>query len=256
MSGRRSALNLIYNRSTVRRFKPAPISDEMVQLIVENGQRAPTYCSFQNYSFIQVKDEEKRRAIAQMHGEESVLKAPIWIVVCADLNRLEKTLDILALDHALRRNSFTAGNVLSIFGAGLAAENMVLTAESLGLGSVFLSIIEEAAEVSRALRLPRGVLPIALLCIGEPDEKPPRRPRLPIDVVLHVDEYREASKEELFSYLRGADETLKLENYYVKYTGRQYSHVMHLKLKTQHSRERDRWNSSLTKFIRKVGFGI
>ncbi|MFB0569510.1 MAG: nitroreductase family protein [Nitrososphaeria archaeon] len=256
MSSRRSALNLIYNRSTVRRFKPAPISDEMVQLMVENGQRAPTYCSFQAYSFILVKDEEKKKAIAQMHAEEAVLDASIWVVICADLNRLEKTLDILGHDHALKRNSFTAGKVLSIFDAALAAENMVLTAESLGLGSVFLSIVEEAAEVSRILRLPRGVLPIALLCIGEPDERPPRRPRLPLEVVLHTDEYRETSKEELFSYLKGADETLKLENYYVKYTGGQYSHAMHLKLKTQHSRERNKWNSALTKFIRRAGFGI
>jgi len=256
MSSRRSALNLIYNRSSVRLFKEAPISDEMVQLIVENGQRAPTYSSFQAYSFILVKDDQKRKAIAHVHAEESVLNAPIWIVVCADFRRLAKMLDVLGLDHALRHNSFTAGKVLSIFDAALAAENMVLTAESLGLGSVFLGIIEEAAEVSRILRLPGGVLPIALLCIGEPDERPPRRPRLPIEHVLHVDEYREPSKEELFSYLRRADEILKLENYYVKYTGRQYSHAMYLKLRTEHSRERDRWNSALTKFIRKVGFGI
>jgi nitroreductase len=247
---------VILNRSSIRRFKTAPISDKILRLIIEAGQRAPSACSLQTYSFILVKDPIKRRKIEELCGQHFISKAPLWIVVCADMNRLERTINVIGHDNTLEHDSCVKDKVYSIFDAALASQNMVLAAESLGLGSVFIGILGRAEDISKILKLPSRVLPIVLLCIGEPDERPPRRPRWPLNVVTHEDEYRGVSDDAIETYLEKAGRDLQKERYYLKYFNRDCSHTEHIKYKTKHSSEKDLWNRSLQKFIETIGFSI
>lgn len=256
MSMPHNILNVILNRSSIRCFKTVPISDKILKVILEAGQRAPSACSLQTYSFIIVRDPLKRKNIEELCGQRFILKAPLWIVVCADMNRLERTLNVIGHDDFLKHDSCVKDKIYSIFDAALASQNMVLAAESLELGSVFIGILGRAEDVSKILKLPSRVLPIVLLCIGEPGERPPRRPRWPLDVVKHEDEYRDVSDDAIESYLEKADRGFQGERYYFKYFDRDCSHAEHIKYKTQYSNERDRWNRSLRKFIKRIGFNI
>lgn len=245
----RSVINLLRSRRSIRIFKPVEVPDELVEILVEAGQRAPTYLEL--YSIIWVKDEGKRRELARLCHEEIVGKASVLFVVCADLRRAYRLLDLLGHEHVLTSDKHPVETVMAIFDAALAAENIVVAAESIGLGSVILDCpLLEAPQVSELLNLPRGVVPLILLCIGMRAESPPLRPRLPLHTILHVDEYSEPSDEELAEYLRVVEKHMESENYVRKYAGSSMRYLDYLRAKTELTKEVEKLYDGVAKFLR------
>jgi nitroreductase len=150
-------LKAIKNRRTVRRFKPNPIDEEMLQTILDAGRWAPSFSNLQPWRFIVIKDQGLKSALDKA-AKESVLhlginEAPVVILVCVD-----RRIDPL---HAIE--------------AGAAAtQNMTLAAHSLGLGTGWIGIWGTEAEVSiqKIFKLPETVRAVSLLPIGVPDEFP------------------------------------------------------------------------------------
>jgi len=82
--------------------------------------------------------------------------------------------------------------ILGIQDATLMAENMVIAAESLGLGSCFLGAWPYyAKELKIQYKLPDRVFPVVGLVMGFPAEDPPVRPRYPLEYHLFEDQYPE-----------------------------------------------------------------
>jgi len=198
-----STLKTIFERRSVRKFKSKKISLEAIKTIVRAGQRAPTACRMETYSFILISDNEKRKQIIQKtvsHGptREFMEEAPIWILICTDFARQIKFLEIQNIKNDFNE---TSKFMLGIIDAALAAENMVLAAESIGLGSCFVGSIWTAPKLlAEILSLPKNVLPLVLLCIGHPNENPSPRPRWPLKVILHENEYRMPDDESMEEY--------------------------------------------------------
>ena len=64
------------------------------------------------------------------------------------------------------------------------AQNVLLAAESLGLGGVYIGALRnDAQKVSDVLNLPDYCVPLVGLCLGYPDQDPPLKPRLPKEMV-------------------------------------------------------------------------
>jgi len=251
-----SILNVILNRRSLRCFRTNPISDKILERILEAGQRAPSACSLQTYSFIVVRDSAKKNEIESLSGQSFIHNAPLWIVVCADMNRLEKTLKVIGHKNVLEHDNCATDKIYSIFDSALAAENVVLAAEAFGLGSVFIGVLGMAEEMSRILHLPSRVLPIAMLCIGVPAETPPLRHRWPLETVKHEDEYNEVSDKMIRLYLEEANRDFQRENYYLKYFDRNHNHTGHIKQKTMYSPEIKRRNHQIQTFIQKTKFSV
>ncbi|PIV24905.1 MAG: nitroreductase [Deltaproteobacteria bacterium CG_4_8_14_3_um_filter_45_9] len=150
-------LKAIKNRRTVRRFKPNPIDEEKIQMILEAGRWAPSFSNLQPWRFIVIKDQGLKSALDKA-ARESVLhlginEAPVVILVCVD-----RRIDPL---HAIE--------------AGAAAtQNMTLAAYSLGLGAGWIGIwgTEAEASIQKIFKLPETVRAVSLLPIGIPDESP------------------------------------------------------------------------------------
>ena len=150
-------LKAIKNRRTIRRFKPNPIDEEMLQMILEAGRWAPSFSNLQPWRFIVIKDQGLKMALDKA-ARESVLhlginEAPVVILVCVD-----RRIDPL---HAIE--------------AGAAAtQNMTLAAYSLGLGAGWIGIwgTEAEASIQKIFKLPETVRAVSLLPIGIPDESP------------------------------------------------------------------------------------
>jgi nitroreductase len=150
-------LRAIKNRRTIRKFKPNPIDDEMLEVILEAGRWAPSFSNLQPWRFIVIKDQGLKSALDKA-ARESVLhlginEAPVVILVCVD-----RRIDPL---HAIE--------------AGAAAtQNMTLAAHSIGLGAGWIGIWGTEAEVSiqKIFKLPETVRAVSLVPIGIPDESP------------------------------------------------------------------------------------
>ena len=73
---------------------------------------------------------------------------------------------------------------------GIAIQNAVVAAESLGLGTVDIGAIRiKSLEVTKELNLPKYVIPLIGLCVGYPDDDPAIKPRMPMSAVFFEDKY-------------------------------------------------------------------
>jgi len=208
-------LNTIFQHRSIRKFKTRKVSRRLIDLIVEAGQRAPTACGMQTYSFVLVNDSNLREEIFRAIGRQKCMEqAPTWIVVCADLARQLELFKMLKV----KTEFGPLGKLIpSIVDAVLASQNMVVAAEALGLGTVFIgSIWDSMKKVAQILKVPKNVLPILILCLGYPDEKPPNRPRWPRKAVLHENLYAMPSQKLMKEYYQKANQELIKMNYFSK----------------------------------------
>lgn len=229
-------MRIFSSRKSIRRFSSKPVREVDVQKIVEVGQRAPTACNLQTYSIVWVRDAKLREEVwdACRFSARSIRDAPVVFIICADIRRLGKILDYLGYDHCFKHGYGFSIKLMSIMDVSLVAENMTMAAECLGLGSVFVGSAFANNELVKALKLPSGVLPLMLLCVGYPDEQPPIRPRLFPSSLLHIDYYQDLAETEMEAFLKQMDRGLKKERYYQKYFNRGlvYSYSEHIKRKT------------------------
>jgi len=209
--------------------------EEVARLIVEAAVRAPTYSYLQAYTIIWVRSEEVREKLVELcEGQDELIRSSAAIfLICADLNRTKRMLDLLGHRHVLESAKHPVESIFAVFDSGLLAAFMIIAAEALGYGSTILDYpLVYPREFAKLFGLPKGVTPLILLCVGERGEAPPLRPRLPLPLIFHEDRYREASDEELNEYLMELERALERENYVRKYIGLDMKYLDYLRLKT------------------------
>ena len=188
------------NRKSVRRYKPDQPTDEVIAAIVQAGQQAPF--ASQLYS------------VLLSRRKKAPFGAPLWFTICVDVYKLERFM-------ALRGWKLVTNDLLMlVFGiqdAAYMAENMVIAAESLGLGSCFLGSAPYMAErIAKEFKLPKRVFPLVQLVMGYPAEEFPPRPRFPLSFTLFEDEYPRFSDEQVAGAMRVMDEGYLAQGYYRK----------------------------------------
>lgn len=203
-------LSLMNSHTSVRNFKDYPISDETLHELIKAGQSAASSNFIQAYTVIRVKDPEKRKIIAELAGNQShVVDAPLFLVFVADLERarLSTTLHEEKMVHGQ-----TEAFIISTVDTALMAQNVMLAAESMDLGGVYIGAIRNNPQVvSELLDLPDHTYPLFGMCLGYPESKNEVKPRLPLEIVLKTDSYQSGNEVEL---LRKYDDTM--EAYYAK----------------------------------------
>jgi len=251
-------LNVLVKRKSIRKFSSKFITERNVQKIIQIGQRAPTACSLQTYTVIWAKTyETKELVLTACMVPKAIRNVPVVLIICSDTRRLAKTLDYLNADHCLKQGGGTSIKLMSMLDAGLAAQNMVMAAECLGLGSLFIGSAAANQKVIEALKLPEGVVPLTLLLIGYPDEKPPTRPRLSASMILHVDHYKDPTLSEIKVSLKHMNEELDREGYYQKYVNRpsDFHYADHIKRKTSVLANKRR-DDEVNKILRRNSFFV
>ncbi|MCU7933177.1 MAG: oxygen-insensitive NADPH nitroreductase [Candidatus Thiodiazotropha sp. (ex Codakia rugifera)] len=174
---------------SIRKYTEKPISQSMLKMLITSGQAAASSSFIQAYSIIQVSDSDNRSTIAEAAGGQPwITNAAAFLVICADLYRI---------DHCCRKTNktsldgYTEHFIAATVDATLMAQNLLLAAESEGLGGVFIGGIRNAPDViADVLKLPELVYPVFGLCLGWPDQDPEIKPRMPVEMILHQDQYR------------------------------------------------------------------
>jgi FMN reductase (NADPH) len=174
---------------TVRSFRPDPIDEETLRAILEAGTRAATH--FQPYSFLVIDDADLLKEIVP-------LETPLALFVTVDLHRFQ---EYMALHDAEYPINSSLNLFLRYWDAIVALQNVVVAAESLGLGTVYLGHAP-GIDLHETLRLPENVFPAGLVLIGHPAEEPPKEPRyrVPLEAVVHRNQYVEPTADQLESW--------------------------------------------------------
>ena len=148
----------IFNRRSVRKYTEESVSDEDLKSLLQAAMRAPSAGNEQPWEFIIFKDQETKEKIMKFHPYAAFLnQAPCCILICGDLNRRKHI------------NNFWVQD------CSAAADHMLLEAEHLGLGAVWIGVYPAEERVEACAKLfhtPDHVLPFCIVALGHPAEKP------------------------------------------------------------------------------------
>ncbi len=182
--------SLLDHRS-VRAYLPDPLQPGTVETLVAAASSAPTSSNIQAWSVVAVADPAKRDELARIAGGQAhIRQAPLILVWIADLSRAEGVGE--RAGTPLQGLDYTETFLLAAIDAALAAQNALIAAESLGLGTVYIGALRNDPQaVARLLNLPPRAVAIFGLVVGHPDQAVPTavKPRLPQQAVLHHDSY-------------------------------------------------------------------
>lgn len=192
-------LETIHSRTSLRRYKDIPISDQDLQAILAATLRAPTAGNMMLYSVLVIKDQAIKETLSRTcDNQPFIAKAPLVLIFLADYQRW---FDYYRLSEVEELKTPDVGDLfLGMDDAIIAAQTAVLAAESLGIGTCYIGDIMENYEVHRELlKLPDYVFPAAMLTLGYyPDEyKPKFRERFATEYIVHDETYRHLSDEDL-----------------------------------------------------------
>ncbi len=188
--------SVLFKHRSIRKFRPAPIPEEVLREVLEAATRASTCGNMQLYSLVVTRDEALRRKLAPCHfNQPMVVEAPCVVTVCADVHRFSM--------WCRQRDAEPAYDNFAWFlnastDALLAAQNLCIEAEMHGLGICYLgTTIYTARDICGILELPKGVIPLTTVVMGYPDEDPGLTDRLPLDAVVHYEKYTDYTAAEI-----------------------------------------------------------
>lgn len=153
------AIHAIKTRISTRQYSDQPISNEALHTILEAGMSGPTAVNARPWSFIVVRDPEMLNRMADVNGRaaEPLRTAKVGILICGDMERAFKP----APDYWVVDGS-------------IAAQNMILAAHAMGIGSVWLGTWPQQNKVDgqKALfNLPDHVVPHSIIAFGYPAQE-------------------------------------------------------------------------------------
>jgi nitroreductase len=205
---------------SIRKFKKDPIAREILETILSAAQCAATSNHVQAYTIIQVNNPGVRQTIAGICGDQVwIVQAPVFLVFCADLNRLQKACERHAKEMV---QGYAEQFVVATVDTALIGQNTLLAAESLNLGGVFIGAVRNAPQrICELLQIPKQAYPVFGMCLGYPDDDPPTKPRLPLEAILRQETYTSAGTDTLLDaydeitrqYYRIRDSNLKDETW-------------------------------------------
>jgi len=175
-------IEAIKTRRSIRSFKPEPVPQESIIRILEAARWAPSWKNSQCTRLVVITDarikEEISGTLTGNRAFNGVRSAPVLIAVCAKMGESGYG----ASGPATEKGDWY------MFDCGLAVENILLSAWSLGLGSVIIGFFNTPA-AARIINLPRDFALVNLIAVGVPDEHPVPPPRKPLDEVSYLNSF-------------------------------------------------------------------
>ena len=166
----------LYRRRSVRAFEGRPVPEEVKRAVLDAAVQAPTAGCQQLYTILDITDQGLKDALAETCDHQPfIAKAPVVLIFCADCR---KWYSAYVEAGCSPRLPGPGDLMLAVCDAVIAAQNGVVAAESLGLGSCYIGdIMERREDHRRLLGLPDWVFPAAMLVMGYPTRQQRERPK-------------------------------------------------------------------------------
>ena len=176
-------MQAIKQRRSVRRYKPDPVKPEDLQAVLEAARLAPSWANTQCWKFVVVRDPAMKAKLVTALSPNNpataaITEAPVVIAACAET----------------RKAGFKRGEVCTdkgdwfMFDVGIAMENLMLVACSLGLGTVHVGNMD-AKKAGEILGLPPGVIFVEMTPLGYPNDEPRVIPRKELSEIVFYEKY-------------------------------------------------------------------
>lgn len=196
----------IEQRRSIRRFKPDPVADEVITLLLDAARLAPSGSNAQPWRFKIVQDRGRKEKLSRAaHDQAFIAEAPVVLVCCADvggyrdgvvsglqdLGRIGAVEDrvikiILERTDRMKRLSFEQFSERIAFNVAIAVEHIVLRALDFGLGTCWVRLFDER-RIKDIFGWDDTISVVALLPVGYPDESPAPRKRKTVGEIVIPD---------------------------------------------------------------------
>jgi len=187
-------LECLSSHCSIRKFKAEPIDPATLDVVLRAGTRAARAGNLQPYSFLVVDDADTLKKMT--FGD-----APCVIIALVDLHRQKRWLE---LNDASFYWDQPSNFLISYWDATIALHNIVIAAEGLGLGTLYIGAVV-AQNMQEQFDAPKYVFPAGMVILGYPDETPELRPRLPLEAVVHRNAYHHPTDDEIRAWYQDRD---------------------------------------------------
>ena len=191
----------LYNRKSVRVFTDELITEEERNIILNAALQAPSAGNMEMYSIIDVQDQQLKDQLAVLCDHQPfIATAKLVLIFLADY---QKWYDIFntyvgECDDLEESDLFLAMNDTLI-----AAQNSVVAAESMGIGSCYIGdILENFEKIQELLNLPQYAVPCTMIVFGRPTDQQKERikpTRFDVNDMVYVNRYQPKTTEQTIS---------------------------------------------------------
>lgn len=201
-------------RRSVREYTTEPVSQELLDNLLQTAERTQTMGNLQLYSVVVTRDEAMKAKLAPCHfNQPMVTEAPVVLTFCADYHRTTRWCEERKADAGY-------DNLLSFMNAAtdalLYCQTFCNLAEEKGLGLCFLgTTVYQPRQIIQILKLPRLVMPVATITLGWPAEEPAQTDRLPLASIVHSETYSDYTRADIDAYY-SAKEALPENKHFVE----------------------------------------
>jgi len=223
MNETNETIKIMNKRRSVRAWEKTPITPDHLNSIIYAAIRAPTAGNQMLYTILQVDDQQKKEKLAKTcDNQPMIAKAPLVLIFLADMQRWYDFFASSGVKELCEKKNLTyrspqeSDMFIALCDALIAAQNAVIAAESLGIGSCYIGDIMEHIEIHREMfNLPKWVFPITMLCFGYPKSKnknPKLTSRFDEKFIHFHDVYKRFNKEDFDEMFKQSIESFnKLE---------------------------------------------
>ena len=186
-------------RRSIRKYADKPVSDELLNRLMNEAARTQTMGNLQLYSVIVTRSTEMKEKLSPAHFNQPMVKeAPVVLTICADFNRT-------SFWARCRQAEPGYDNFLSFINAAtdalLYTQTLCNLMDEEGLGYCYLgTTVYQPHQIIDALHLPKLVMPVATLTVGWPAEEPPLSDRLPLESFVHQECYNDYMAMDIDTY--------------------------------------------------------
>jgi nitroreductase len=186
-----TVIETLLRHRSVRAYLPTALPQATLETLVAAAQSAATSSNLQTWSVVAVEDAARRDRLSLLAADQAFIRqAPLFLAWVADLSRLARV--GAASGRTLEGLDYLETFMVALIDAALAAQNAVVAAEALGLGTVYVGALRNHPEaVAAELGLPPNAMAAFGLAVGYADPAVPSgvKPRLPQRLVLHRERY-------------------------------------------------------------------
>ncbi len=165
-------MEVVRNRRSVRKFWPEEVVWPDIEEILDAAHLAPSAKNLQPWKFIIVRNEKRRRLLAQASGQEFIGEAPVIVVACATGKGgfIGRYMESWPIDVAI------------------AMDHLTLAAWNKNLGTCWIGDFDEN-KIKEICSIPEEIRVVALTPLGYPVKNPQPTPRRPLEKVVSQETY-------------------------------------------------------------------
>lgn len=164
-------LEAIFERRSIRRYRPDPIPNQDLRQILEAGRQAPSAGNRQPWHFVVVAEPQQKQQVAQACNSQ------LWMADAACI--------LVGVGLPLASSKWYQVDV------AIAMQNMMLAARSLGYGTCWIGAFDPE-QIMAVCRIPPEAKVVACTPLGVPGVSPGPRGRKAWNEVFSADRYGQA----------------------------------------------------------------